>query len=75
MRSLDMADTKDSLREVRLPSNLCEAAEKLLPQTPFATLEQLLAFVLEELTARDATPLDQQERRLIEQRLRDLGYL
>ena len=70
-----MADTTESLRDVRLPSHLCEAAEKLLKQSPFATLEELLAFVLKELTARDATPLDQQERGLIEQRLRDLGYL
>jgi len=75
-RAQDMSDTADSsLRELRLPAPLCAAAEKLLKETPFTTLEELVAFVLQELTARDAAGLDQEERAMIEQRLRDLGYL
>lgn len=62
------------LREVRLPSDLCETAEKKF-QRKFATLEELLIFVLRDLTRDEALQADQAEQRLVEERLRELGYL
>jgi hypothetical protein len=70
-----MESTTSSWREVRLPAQLCESAEQLLKGTNFPTLEELLAFVLRELTAHSSAKFEEQERQMIEQRLRDLGYL
>jgi hypothetical protein len=41
----------------------------------FGGVEQLLEYVLRDLTREDATRTDEDEQRMIEQRLRDLGYL
>jgi len=38
-------------------------------------VESLLEFVLRELTRNDAESLDQAEQAILEQRLRDLGYI
>ncbi|MFZ0732394.1 MAG: hypothetical protein WAM79_08735 [Candidatus Sulfotelmatobacter sp.] len=62
------------LREVRLPAALCETAEKKFQQK-FATVEELLIFVLRDLTCDEALLADQAEQRLVEERLRELGYL
>ena len=70
-----MAEKLSSSRDLRLPSHLCEAAEKLIQGTRFSTVEELLAFVLQELTSERAAQLDESERRTIKNRLRDLGYL
>jgi len=64
----------ESLREVRLPSQLCEVAEQQF-STHFGSLEELLVFVLRNLLRDEATQMDQAEQRLIEERLRDLGYI
>lgn len=61
-------------REIRLPSELCAAIEKKFAQK-FGSLEELLIFVLRDLSRDDAARADQAEQRLIEERLRDLGYL
>jgi len=62
------------MREVRLPADLCAAAEKkFVPQ--FASLEELLVFVLRDLSRDDASQLDQAEQKIVEERLRDLGYM
>lgn len=61
-------------REVRLPADLCAAAEKKFSGI-FPSLEELLAFVLRDLLREDASQLDQAEQRLVEERLRELGYL
>lgn len=61
-------------REVRLPSELCAAIEKRFA-AKFGSLEELLVFVLRDLASDDAAQLDQNEQRLVEERLRDLGYL
>jgi hypothetical protein len=55
---------------VRLPADLCMRAEK-----KFGNLEQLLEFVLRDLLNDEAAQRDEAEQRMIEQRLRDLGYL
>lgn len=64
----------EEMREVRLPADLCAAAEKRFDKT-FANIEELLAAVLRDLASDDVSTLDQAEQRLVEQRLRELGYL
>ena len=61
-------------RDIRLPSDLCAAAEQKFAQQ-FGSLEELLAFVLRELLRDEGAQFDQQEERLVEERLRELGYL
>ena len=61
-------------RSVQLPEDLCAAAEKkFAPHYP--TLEAMLTFALQQLLSGRAEQADAEEQRLIEQRLRDLGYL
>ena len=62
------------MREVRLPADLCAAAEKKFAQT-FPSLEEMLSFVLRDLCRDEASQFDQAEQSLVEQRLRELGYL
>jgi hypothetical protein len=62
------------VREVRLPQDLCAAAESKF-QHRFGTLEELLTFVLRELLRDEALQADLAEERIVEQRLRELGYL
>ncbi len=62
------------LREVRLPADLCSAAEKKFGQT-FGSVEELLIFILRDLLRDDTSRFDQAEEKLIEDRLRDLGYI
>jgi hypothetical protein len=61
-------------RDVRLPADLCAAAEQKFGQR-FASIEELLAFVLRELLRDETAQFDQQEQGLVEERLRELGYL
>ena len=62
------------LRDLRLPADLCHDAEQRFAAR-FGSLEQFLMFVLRELLRDEATQMDQAEQRLIEQRLKDLGYM
>jgi hypothetical protein len=62
------------IREVRLPAELCTAAEEHY-RKQFGSLEELIVFVLGELTREDITQLDLCEQKLVEERLRQLGYL
>jgi hypothetical protein len=61
-------------RTIHLPAELCGEVEERFSGR-FANLEQLLECVLRELLRDEATRVDQQEQRLVEQRLRDLGYI
>jgi hypothetical protein len=63
-----------AMREVRLPDELCAAVEQRFGQQ-FATIEEFLVFVLMELVRDKARQLDQSDQRMIEARLRDLGYI
>ena len=64
----------DSTREVRLPEDLCAAAEqKFLAR--FGSLEAFLTFLVREALRDDAAALDDNEQRIVEERLRDLGYI
>ena len=62
------------MRQVRLPEELCAAVEKKFGRT-FDNLADLLVFVLRDLSRDDASRLDQAEQRIVEERLRELGYL
>jgi hypothetical protein len=62
------------MREVSLPAELCEAAEKRFAHK-FGSLEELLTFILREVLRDDASQLDRAEQRIIEERLRELGYI
>lgn len=70
-----VGDPTNSWRELRLPSDLCEKMEAQIQGSQFASLEELLTFVLRDLTSRKSSSLDEQERQAIEKRLRDLGYM
>ncbi len=61
-------------RELRLPADLCDAAEKKF-EHEFETLEELLTFILRDLLRDDAVHANEAEQRLVEERLRELGYL
>jgi len=62
------------LRAVQVPADLCASAEKKFAGT-FASVEELLAWVLRDLLRDQAHAADEAEERLVEERLRELGYL
>jgi hypothetical protein len=64
----------ENVREVKLSAALCEAAERKFGAR-FGGLEPFLNFLLQELLREDAAEMDQNESRIIEQRLKDLGYI
>ncbi|MFZ3340192.1 MAG: hypothetical protein WA609_20480 [Terriglobales bacterium] len=67
-------EKKPERRPISLSEDLCAAAERrFIPQ--FENLESLLEFVLRELNQDKAQSLDQAEQALLEQRLKDLGYI
>ena len=61
-------------RSVRLPEELCEKAEQWL-KGRFESLEALMTFALQEIIQNQGGKLDQQEEEMVQQRLRDLGYI
>lgn len=61
-------------RSVQIPQELSDRAEEW-SKGRFESLEALICFALRELIESDASPLDQQEEEMIQQRLRDLGYI
>ena len=61
-------------RQISLPEDLCAAAEQRYA-AQFPTLEELLEFVLREIVNKNTEALDQSEQEMIDQRLRELGYL
>jgi hypothetical protein len=62
------------MRQVSLPEELCAAAEKRFGQQ-FGSLQELLVFILRDLSRDEAAQHDQAEERIVEERLRELGYL
>lgn len=62
------------MRDIRLASDLCAAAEAKFRQR-FGTLEEFLTFLLREVLRDDALKADGEEQRMIDERLRELGYL
>jgi hypothetical protein len=62
------------MREVSLPAELCAQAEKKYGEQ-FGNLEELLTFALRELLREDSSQADEAEQKMVEQRLRELGYI
>ncbi|HUO13955.1 MAG TPA: hypothetical protein VMX38_03125 [Verrucomicrobiae bacterium] len=62
------------LRRVELPADLCAQAERKFSKS-FGSLEELLIAALRELCRDDSSVLNEAEQKMVEQRLRDLGYL
>ena len=61
-------------RSIRVPEELCQEAENWI-KGRFENLEALITFALQELVKADSSRLDRQEEDMIQQRLRDLGYI
>lgn len=62
------------MRTIQLPAELCSTAEQRFGHK-YASVEELLTFVLQDLLRNDASLADLTEQRLVEERLRELGYL
>jgi hypothetical protein len=61
-------------REICLPADLCAAAEKKFGRS-FRTVDDLLIFVLQELIRGDTIDMDRADQAVVEERLKDLGYI
>jgi len=61
-------------RNVRLPEDLCSQADLWLTGR-FDNIETLIDFLLREVMKDDSAKLDQAEEELVQQRLRELGYI
>ena len=62
------------IRQIGLPEDLCSAAEQKF-RDRFHSVQELLEFILRDLLQDPATTLDQDEQRILEERLRELGYI
>jgi hypothetical protein len=61
-------------RQISLPEELCVSAETQFGAR-FTSLEAFLEYVLHELVRDESAALDKSEQAVLDQRLRDLGYL
>ena len=61
-------------RQLQLPEDLCAAAEKKFAAR-FQSVEELLEFVLRDLVHDSVAAADENEQRIVEERLRELGYI
>lgn len=64
----------ESVRDIQLSAELCRTAEQRFASR-FGGIEEMLTFVLQHLLRDDVAKLDQAEQRIIEERLKDLGYM
>jgi hypothetical protein len=61
-------------RSIRLQEDLCRSVEQRYSKE-FSSVEELVTFLLQALMTNDPSRLDAQELEIVEQRLKDLGYL
>jgi hypothetical protein len=61
-------------RTVQLSEDVCAQAEQWL-NGRFDNIEALIDFLLREIMKDDGSTLDQREEEIVQQRLRDLGYI
>jgi hypothetical protein len=61
-------------REIRLPADLCAAAEEKFGGM-FRGVDALVIFLLQELVRGETADLDRSDQAVVEERLRDLGYI
>ncbi len=64
----------ENKRVVQLDAELCRMAEERF-RSRFANVEELLTFAMRELLRDEAAQMDRDEQRMIEERLKDLGYI
>jgi hypothetical protein len=74
LKAISMNSSTTLRRQITLPEPLCASAEQQFG-AHFESIETLLEFVLNELLRRDVEILDKSEQAVLDQRLRDLGYL
>lgn len=63
-----------AFRTISLPQELCEAAEKQFGHR-FGSVEELVGATLRELLRNNALAMDESEQRIVEERLKSLGYI
>jgi hypothetical protein len=61
-------------REIRIPADLCASAEKTFAGK-FENVEELVTYLLREVTSPAAVRIDEAEQKMIEERLKALGYI
>jgi hypothetical protein len=61
-------------RNVQLPEHLCAQAERKFGGH-FSSIDELLAGILTELLRDESTGMDEREQKIIEERLKGLGYI
>ena len=62
------------MRQIVLPEELCRAAEQRFLQR-FQGLDEMIAELLKQLLHDDALVMDEKEQKLVEERLKGLGYI
>jgi hypothetical protein len=63
-----------TIRTISLPEELCLRAEQKFRHR-YENVEELLLAVMTELLRDDATAMDVDEQKIIEERLKGLGYI
>jgi hypothetical protein len=61
-------------RNIAVAEELCRAAEQKYSHR-FATMDECVTCLLQELLRDDAVRMDEKEARIIEERLKGLGYV
>ena len=61
-------------REIRIPADLCAAAEDKFGGA-FRSVDDLVIFLLQELIRKDTAGMDRADQAVVEERLKDLGYI
>lgn len=69
-----MSDETVELR-INIPKELHEAAGRCAADCGFGNVDGLVAYLLNQVLRPDVMRMDQEELRIIEDRLRDLGYM
>ena len=64
----------NGMRSITLPEDLCSRAEQKFA-TRFGSLNGFLAAAMEELLRDEAAVMDEREQKIIEERLKGLGYI
>lgn len=61
-------------RVIHLPEAVCAAVEEKFCGV-FPSVDDLLIFLLQELLERNTVDMDRADQSVVEERLRDLGYI
>lgn len=64
----------NAFRTVSISEDLCAAAELKFAHR-FSSIDELVGALLKELLRDDALTMDEEEQRIVEERLKGLGYV